>query len=488
MAYLALDLGAGSGRAIAGILGENRIKLEEIHRFGNPPVKLGNTLYWDFLSLFYNIKEGIRLAVKNGYCVEGIGVDTWGVDFGLIDKSGDLISNPVCYRDVRTTGMSEYSKNYVSVEEFYEITGIQQMEINSVFQLLSLKHTHNFTSNVADKLLFTPDLINYFLSGVICNEYTISSTSQLLNAKTREWDGKLFEKLGLSVSSMSHIVHPGKLIGGLKDEIAEETGAFGAKIFSVGSHDTASAIAAIPAETDDWAFLSSGTWSLLGMVSNEPILTEEARQNDFTNEGGVDNKILFMRNITGLWLLQRLISEWNKENDTQYTYEYLLCECDKAQPFQSLVNSDDAVFNNPASMQQAIQEYCEKYGQCVPQSKGEFVRCVLESLAVKYYFVMDKLQECADKKITRLYVVGGGSRNELLNQYIADALDMEVVVGLTEATAVGNIMQQAIADNKVKDWHEAHEIIKSSFNFKTYFPQNTNSWKENAVRVRHLFV
>jgi len=488
MAYLALDLGAGSGRAIVAILEDNRIKLEEVHRFNNPPVKLGDTLYWNFLSLFSDIKEGIRLAAKSGYHLRGIAVDTWGVDFGLLDESGGLLSNPVCYRDARTTGMSDYSKKYISVEEFYEITGIQQMEINSVFQLLSLKNTHNPTLTVADKLLFTPDLINYFLSGVICNEYTIASTSQLLDAKTRNWDKKVFEKLGLSVSLMSDIVHPGELVGKLKKDIIEETGASETKIFSVGSHDTASAIAAIPAEGNEWAFLSSGTWSLLGVVSDEPILTEEARQNEFTNEGGVDNKILFMRNITGLWLLQRLISEWNKEDDTLYSYEYLLSECEKCEPFRSLVNSDDAAFNNPASMQEAIQGYCKDSGQNIPETKGEFVRCVLESLAVKYYYVMNKLQECTGKKVNKLHVVGGGSQNELLNRYIADALNMEVIIGLTEATAVGNIMQQAIADNEVKNWQEAHQIVKSSFDFKTYYPENIEQWKNNAERVRHLFI
>lgn len=487
MAYLALDLGAGSGRAIVGSIEENKIKLKEIHRFINPPVRLGNTLYWDFLSLFSNIKEGIRLAAKDGYNIQGIAVDTWGVDFGLLDKSGKLLSNPVCYRDTRTTGMSDYSKKYISVEELYEITGIQQMEINSVFQLLSLRSTHDTVLTVADKLLFIPDLINYFLSGISCNEYTIASTSQLLNAKTKSWDKSISEKLKLPFILTPDIVHPGSLIGQLKKEIAEETGAYNANIYAVGSHDTASAIAAIPAEGDDWAFLSSGTWSLLGVVSEAPVLTEEARQNDFTNEGGVDNKILFMRNITGLWLLQRLIAEWNKEDDTQHSYEYLLSECEKCEAFRSIVNSDDVVFNNPQSMKAAIQDYCKKSGQKIPETKGEFVRCVLESLAMKYHYVMKKLQECTGCEINRLFVVGGGSQNQLLNQYISDSLNMEVVIGLTESTAIGNIMQQAIANKELQDWKEAHQIVRNSFDFKTFYPQNINEWRDNADRLKHLF-
>jgi len=487
MAYLALDLGAGSGRAIVGTINGGKIHLDEIHRFPNSPVKLGDTLYWDFLSLFTHLKEGIRLAVKKGYQLKGIGVDTWGVDFGLIDKSGKLLSNPVCYRDTRTEGMSEYSKKYISVEEFYRITGIQQMEINSVFQLLSLKRTLDLTLSMADKLLFTPDLINYYLSGVKSSEYTIASTSQLLNAQTRSWEDSIFEKLNLPRSIMPDIICPGQRIGKLRDEIINETGATDAHIYAVGSHDTASAIAALPAEGDDWAFLSSGTWSLLGILNDTPVLTEAARKNDFTNEGGVDNKILFMRNITGLWLLQRMIAEWEKEDDCQYSYEYLLSECEKSVSFQSIVNSDHPDFVHPASMCKAIREYCDKTGQNPPVSKGEFVRCVLESLAMKYRFVMEKLEECTGKNIKRLFVVGGGSQNQLLNQYIADSLNITVTTGLTEGTAIGNVMQQAIANEEISNWTEAHSIIKNSFTFTEYSPQNNEAWSKQAEKVAHLF-
>ncbi|WP_165026627.1 rhamnulokinase [Dysgonomonas sp. ZJ279] len=487
MAYLALDLGAGSGRAIVGIIEDGKIKLDEIHRFANSPVKLGDTLYWDFLSLYANIKEGIRLAVKKGYNLKGIAVDTWGVDFGLIDKSGKLLGNPVCYRDLRTEGMSEKSSAYISKEELYAITGIQQMEINSLFQLLSLKVCKDQTLSVADKLLFTPDLINFFLTGIACNEYTIASTSQLLNAQTRQWDEKIFEKLNLPSHLMSNIVHPCSLIGKLNTEIAEETGALDAKVFAVGSHDTASAIAAIPTQGDNWAFLSSGTWSLLGVLTNEPILAREVMLNDFTNEGGVDNKILFMRNITGLWLLQRLIAEWEKDENPNCSYDYLLSECEKSKPFRSIVNSDDPSFTHPVSMSKAIQAYCERTGQHVPQSKGEFVRCVLESLAVKYYFVMDKLQKSTGKDIKQLFVVGGGSQNELLNQYIANILNMDVIVGLTESTAIGNVIQQAIANNEIADWEEGHKIIRNSFTLKTYKAQNFDDWINVISKTKHLF-
>lgn len=486
MAYLALDLGAGSGRAIVGFIENGKVHLDEVHRFSNPPIGLGDTLYWDFLSLFSNIKEGIRLAVKKGYTLRGIAIDTWGVDFGLIDKSGHLLSNPVCYRDRRTEGMSAVASGSVSAEELYAITGIQQMEINSVFQLLSLKQKEDPVLSIADKLLFTPDLINYFLTGVACNEYTIASTSQLLDARTRHWSKAVFDKLQLPYRLMENIIYPCNLIGKLRNEIAEETGADGINVFSVGSHDTASAIAAIPANGKDWAFLSSGTWSLLGVTTDKPVLTEEARKNDFTNEGGVDDKILFMRNITGLWLLQRLIDEWEKAGE-ECAYDYLFSECGKAIPFCSIINSDNPAFTHPVSMTEAIREYCRNTGQAIPVSKGELVRCVLESLAVKYYFVMARLQECTGLEIKHIFVVGGGSRNELLNQYIADALNMEVITGLTEATATGNIIQQAIADKQIQDLKEGHNIIKNSFEQKIYYPANTKKWTDAITEKKHLF-
>lgn len=486
MAYLALDLGAGSGRAIVGIIEEGKIKLDEIHRFSNEPVKLGDTHYWDFLSLFSNIKKSIRLAIKKGYSLKGIAVDTWGVDFGLIDRSGRLLSNPVCYRDARTAGMSRKVSEYISKEDMYNITGIQQMDINSIYQLLSLSQNEDPTLSAADKLLFTPDLINYFLTGIARNEYTIASTSQLLNASTKQWDKDLFTKLKLSAGLMQEIVHPGSALGTLREDIANDTGADDIKVFAVGSHDTASAIGAIPMDDENSAFLSSGTWSLLGVLTDKPILTQEAMMNDFTNEGGIDNKILFMRNITGLWLLQRLIVEWEREG-SDCSYEHILSECSKSQPFYCIVNSDDPAFTNPASMREAIQEYCKRTNQPIPATKGQLVRCILESLAVKYTFVMDKLEACTHKKIDKLYVVGGGSQNELLNQYIADSLNVEVIIGLTEATATGNVIQQAIGNGEIPDLAAGHEIIKNSFNFKKYYPKNNEEWARFAKVNAHLF-
>jgi rhamnulokinase len=437
MSYLAIDLGAGSGRAIVGRIEGGRLTLEEVHRFTNEPVTVDGTLRWNFDALMENIRRGIELA---GDGLRGVGVDTWGVDFGLLDKEGKVVETPVCYRDARTQGMLTEADKFVSREEMYAATGIQQMEINTLYQLLAAR------PEGADRLLFTPDLINYMLTGVAVNEYTIASTSQLLDARTREWATGLIEKLGLRPSLFGKIVHPGEVIGTLPG---------GVKVFAVGSHDTASAIAAIPAEGDDWAFLSSGTWSLMGITLTQPVLTEQARLANFTNEGGVDGKILFMRNITGLWLLQRLMAEWGT-ND----YAALLDECENCEPGRSVIDGDDPSFTNPASMSEAICAYCERTEQPVPRTRGEFVRCVLESLALKYREVAQQIGELSGRSIKRLLVVGGGSKNRLLNRMVADALGVEVVTGLVEGTAVGNIMQQAIADGTVRDWAEAHEIIR----------------------------
>lgn len=486
MAYLALDLGAGSGRAIVGRIKDGKLEMEEILRFDNQPVKLGDTIYWDFPALFSNVKKGIALAVKKGYKLRGIGVDTWGVDFGMIDTQGRLLSNPVTYRDRRTEGQSNVVLKLTTREDLYDITGIQLMEINTLFQVFKLSSDRDPAYEISDKILFTPDLINYFLTGEVANEYTIASTSQMMNATTKDWSKRIFDWMGFERKVMGNIVMPGKVIGELTDEVALETGAK-AKVFSVGSHDTASAIGAIPESGGNWAFLSCGTWSLLGMPMDAAILTPEAMNDEFTNEGGVNGKILFMRNITGLWLLQRLIAEWEAEDGEKQSYDSLLAEAAISEEFRTIVNSDDAAFGNPDNMAQAIRDYAERTGQPVPESKGQFVRCVVESLAVKYHFVMKNLQKYSDKKIEKLHIVGGGSQNALLNQFTANVLGIDVVVGLTEATAIGNIMQQAIADKKIKNWDAAHEIIRDSFEFKTYKPADTAKWVKAAEKMKKLF-
>lgn len=474
MSYLAIDLGAGSGRAIVGTIKDNKLELTEVFRFTNAPVKLNNTLYWNFLSLFANIKEGIRQAVIRGYQLKGIAVDTWGVDFGVLDSNGELLANPVSYRDLRTTGMSSIIQKYISSEELYSITGIQEMEINTIFQLLSMKEKNSTILPLADKLLFIPDLINYYLTGALHTEYTIASTSQMLDVTHGKWSERILSSLNFPVDLMSDIMQPGSSLGNLKQSISDEIGVDGLKVFSIASHDTASAIAAIPEEGDDWAFLSSGTWSLLGVYIDQPILTDEARQESFTNEGGANGKVLFLRNITGLWLLQRVVDEWQSQELKSYSYDYLLDECMASDSFRSYIDCDDTTFVNPPSMITAIQDYCVKTNQPKPESKGEFVRCIIESLALKYKDVMTSLQSITGRKYKRLFVVGGGSQNKFLNQCIADALDIEVITGLTESTAIGNIVQQALADKALPDWKEASKLIKNSFDLYSYHPNKSD--------------
>lgn len=486
MAYLAIDLGAGSGRVMAGELADGRLTLTEVHRFSNPPVKRDGTLYWNWPFLYGEILKGIRAAVDAGYRIDGIGVDTWGVDFGLIGPEGTLLDDPVCYRDERTAGMAAVVEKRLPKREWYAITGIQQMEINTAYQLASLLHSRGKEAfPEGARLLFTPDLVNYLLTGTACNEYTIASTSQLLDARAREWSDTVLDRLGIPRPLMQRIVMPGTCLGTLTAEAAAETGAAGARVFAVGAHDTASAIAALPAPGEEWAFLSCGTWSLLGMVSSEPTLTEEALAANFTNEGGAEGKILFLRNITGLWLLQRLMAEWD-EQGCGVAYDTFAELCAACEPFRSLVNPEDPIFLNPASMGEAIRSFCRRTGQPEPDSQGAFIRCIIESLALKYRLVLEELARCTGRRPKYLHVVGGGSRNTLLMRSVADATGIDVVTGLPEATAVGNILQQAIADGALADWRQAHETVERSFDFTRYAPQEENRWADAAERYRRM--
>ena len=468
--YLAADFGGGSGRVIAGWLEDGKLTMEEIHRFGNRQVRLGDHVYWDFPALFEDMKAGLKKAASKGYEVESIGVDTWGVDFGLIDRDGQLLGNPVCYRDARTAGMTEKLFETLNPTEHYATTGIQVMEINTLAQLLSIKGTAQLEA--AEHLLFMPDLFSYFLTGKATNEYCIASTSELLDAKRREWSWETIEALGLPKRIFGDIVMPGTLRGELRKDIAEETGLKDVKVIAVGSHDTASAVAAVPAIEGDGpvAFLSSGTWSLLGIELPEPILTEEARQAEFTNEGGVGGRIRFLQNITGLWILQRLMAEW-KERGEEQTFGELLPAAEQAS-ISSIIPVADAAFTNPPSMEKAISDYCRQSNQPVPQTKGEFVRCLFQSLAKKYKDAIEGVNGLLPESLKRLHIIGGGSQNGLLNQFTADALGIPVWAGPVEATAMGNILVQAMAAGEVADLAELREVVRRSVTPKVFEPNN----------------
>lgn len=466
--YLAADFGGGSGRIIAGTLRDAKLEIEEIHRFPNRQVRLGKHVYWDFPALFEDMKAGLTLAAGKGYDVCSIGIDTWGVDFGLIDRNGNLLGNPVCYRDSRTEGMPEEVFRLIDRREHYAVTGIQVMPINTLFQLYSMKVSQDPQLQMAERLLFMPDLFTYFLTGKAQNEYCIASTSELLDARRRSWSEETIAALGLPRRIFGEIVQSGTVIGPLKEDIARETGLYGVSVVAVGSHDTASAVVAVPCPDGPVAFLSSGTWSLLGVEAAEPVLSEEARMAEFTNEGGIGGRIRFLQNITGLWILQRLMDEWEKHGEPQ-TYGDIIARAADAE-ISAVIPVDALEFMNPDSMEEAVCGYCRTHAMPVPQDKPQMVRCVLQSLAHKYAHAVARLEKCLQSPLKQLNIIGGGSRNGLLNQLTADSLGIPVHAGPVEATAIGNILVQAMANGEVADLQELRRIVARSVTPEVYYP------------------
>lgn len=441
--YLAIDFGGGSGRVMAGYPSGGELQLETIYRFQNRQVRMNGHIYWDFLSLFEDMKKGIRMAVDKGYRIRSIGIDTWGVDFGLIDKLGNLVGNPVCYRDSRTDGMPEQVFGRIDPRTHYAVAGTQVMTINTLFQLYAMKLEGNPQLEIADKLLFMPDLFSYFLTGVANNEYSIASTSELMDIRNCRWNYPLIRELGLPEHLFCDIVMPGESRGVLKPEVMEELGLdYEVEVIAVASHDTASAVYAVPSADNGevTAFLSSGTWSLLGVLTDAPILTEEARVNGFTNEGGAEGKICFLQNITGLWILQKLMGEWAEAGQCT-DYDVLIPAAEEAQ-FASVIDVDDAQFTSPVNMADTIVSYCRESGQQVPQTQGEFVKCVLLSLAERYKKGIEGLNRLLPRPVTKLQIIGGGSQNRYLNRLTAQATGLQVAAGPVEATAIGNIRAQ----------------------------------------------
>lgn len=457
--YLAIDFGGGSGRVMAGSISGNTLKMEEVYRFSNRQIRMGGHVYWDFLYLFQEMKNGIKQAVQRGYEIKSIGIDTWGVDFGLIDENGNLLGNPVCYRDSRTEGLPDELFKGQAMTDHYAEAGIQVMPINSLYQLYSMKKNNDAALQAAHRLLFMPDLFSFYLTGKANNEYSISTTSELIDARTGNWNRSLIDKLGFPQRLFGEIVKPGTVRGQVRQDLCEELGLKGeVDVVAVGSHDTASAVFAIPeAKGVCRAFLSSGTWSLLGVEIDTPILTEEARQAGFTNEGGVGGKITFLQNITGLWMLQQLIGQW-KERGMQTDYDYLISSAEEAD-ITSTIDVDDTAFQNPRSMEDAIATYCRENNLRVPSTQGEYVRCVLQSLAQRYKRGIEQLNKLISKPVEQLNIVGGGCRNRLLNHLTAEALGIPVVAGPVEATTIGNILVQALAANEISSKNEIKEII-----------------------------
>lgn len=485
--FIAADFGASSGRVILGTLNNNKIHLEEIHRFKNKFIKENNHICWDLNYLFTELIKGLtKIGKRKTENIEGIGIDTWGVDYALFDKNDKLLNNPIAYRDARTNGIMEKVFQKFSEKKIYEQTGIQFLQFNTLFQLYSELNDDNSNIGEAKTLLFMPDVFSFMLTGERKSEYTIVSTSQILNANEKNWDEKIIRELNFPKRVFPEIIFPGTTIGKLKTEIKSETKLSDIDVIAIGSHDTASAIAAVPVQQKNWAYLSSGTWSLLGVEVNKPIIDDTSFQDSFTNEGGVEGTIRYLKNTMGLWILEQSINSWELKGNKK-SYEELFNLALEAKPFQIIIDVDDQSFLNPSDMLAAIKEYCKRTNQLVPKTQGQFVRAILESLALKYKFLLEKINKQIKAPIEILHIIGGGSKNDLLNQFTANAINIPVIAGPVEATAIGNIIMQAIAKNKIETLQEGRMIVQNSFEFKKYLPQDIEAWERAYRRAVKLF-
>jgi len=486
--YIAVDLGAESGRVMVGSISSGKLTLEEIHRFGNGPIIEDDSLKWDFNRIFEEIKTGIAKAVKQADgCVAGIAVDSWGVDFGLIDKNNKLIENPYHYRDSRTNGMMDRAFELMPKKSIYNAVGIQFLQFNTLYQLLSLNFNRQKILQKTNKLIFIADLVSYYLSGEIFGEYTLASTSQLMDMRTGKWAKEVFEKLSLPIGIMPDIVQAGTVVGKLTKEIAKELNCEQLPVIAVGSHDTASAVAAVPANAEtNWAYLSSGTWSLMGVEIPKPIINDETFKYQFTNEGGVENTIRLLKNIMGLWLVQECKRKWQKDGD-DLSYSQITELARKARPFACFIAPNDDRFLSPSDMPAMINEYLTKTGQKAVDDRGQMIRIILESLAFNYRWVLEKLEEITGKQIDILHIVGGGIQNELLCQFTADAIGRKVAAGPIEATAMGNVIMQAIACGEIKSLSAGRELIEKSIELKEYLPEDANRWNNEYNKIKHIF-
>jgi rhamnulokinase len=470
MRFLAIDLGAETGRAMLGTLDGGRLTLEELHRFPNTPVRLPTGLYWDTLRLFHEIRHSLAICGRERkLALDGIGIDTWGVDFGLLGSDGALVDNPRHYRDARNNGMLEKTFAVVAREEIFAETGIQSMQINTLYQLHAMRLNRSPALDVAAKLLFMPDLFNYWLTGETRAEVSIASTSQFYDPIKKRWATGLFQRIGLPECILPELAPPGTRLGTLLPEIAESSGlSSNVPVYASACHDTAAAVAAVPAEGDDWCYISSGTWSLMGVELDAPVINDQSLALNFTNEVGAGDKIRFLKNIAGLWLLQECRRAWALAG-REYSYEELSKLAASAPPAAALIDPD--AFPEPGRMPERIAEYCHARGCEAPDQPAAMVRLILESLAATYRKVLDNLETLLSRRIHRVHIVGGGSRNQLLNQLAANATGRMVIAGPSEATAAGNILVQAIGAGAVSGIAEAREIVARSFPLQTYQPE-----------------
>ena len=481
--YVALDFGAESGRTILGRISHERLEIEPVHRYANVPVRMGGTLYWDFARQFGDILAGMQKAAADGP-VHSVSVDTWGVDYGFIDDRGRLIGNPVHYRDSRHELMLDEAFALIPRDELYMATGIQFMSINTLYQLLSEARANDPILDSADKLLMMPDLFNHFLCGVDVCEYTEATTGQTVDPWTRDWARPIFGRLGIPTHFLPEIVQPGTELGTLLNEVADATGCVGSRVVAGASHDTPSAVAGTPLAGHSTAFISSGTWSLVGLEEHEPVVTEAALEANLTNEGGYADTITLLKNVMGLWLVQQSRQTlWPGSGAP--SYEEICALAETAPQWTAFIDPDDKRFLWPGDMPTRIRDYCEETGQPIPFETATLWRVIFESLALKYTWVVDQLSRVTGRTIDQIHIVGGGSQNELLCQLTANASKRQVVAGPVEATAIGNIAIQAIASGELSDITQARELIARSFPMKTYEPKGY-FWREAQERFTEL--
>ncbi|UKK50318.1 rhamnulokinase [Prevotella sp. E13-17] len=474
--FFAVDLGATSGRTIIGKIDNGKIDLEEVTRFPNNLIEQGGHYYWDIHALYFEMIRGLKEVATRHINITSIGIDTWGVDLVCIGEDGAILRNPRAYRDPITfEAMDHYLEHVLPRREVYDVTGIQFMNFNSIFQLYAMQRENNSALKHAEKILFVPDALSWMLTGEMVCEYTIASTSQLLNPRTKELDEKLLHSIGLQRSKFGRMVQPGTVIGTLTEEVQRLTGLGAVPVIAVAGHDTGSAVAAVPAKNEQFAYLSSGTWSLMGIETKDAIISDLSYERNFTNEGGIEGTTRFLKNICGMWLYERCRLEWPEEV-RRLSHPELQGSAMQVEAFRSIINPDDAVFAAPSSMIEAIQQYCRKTGQPVPETPAEFCRCIFDSLALRYRQVFTWLQEFTDTDLNTLHIIGGGSLNKYLNQFTANATGATVLAGPQECTAIGNIMLQAKASALVKDIWQMRSIIANSTELVKYEPQDKAVW------------
>jgi len=479
--YLAFDIGASSGRAIIGNLKDDIISLKEIYRFYNGMTLIHGRYHWDIFRIFEDIKKGMKEAIAQNEMPVSVGIDTWGVDYGLLDEAGHILGLPYAYRDHRTDTAMDEVFSIMPKEELYHLTGIQFLQFNTVFQLYSAVRDRLPIMRLAKDLLFIPDLLNYLLTGIKKSEFSFATTSQLYNPRTMAWAPEIFEKIGVPIDMMQDIVNPGTVLANLTQDISCETGMPSVNVTAVASHDTGSAIAVIPAEDEDFAYISSGTWSLMGIESKIPIISLESLRFNFTNEGGVDDTFRVLKNIMGLWLIQECKRSW-ADAGADFSYAALSGMAAGSKPFKTLIDPDHSSLLNPGNMPEALNSLAAASREPSMENPGEFSRCIFESLAFRYRQTLEELKEISDKNIRKIHIIGGGSQNELLCQFTSNATGVPVIAGPAEGTALGNIMVQAMAKGRIESLTEIRHIIRNSFEFREYAPENTTEWDKNYSR------